>query len=342
MASIDGTALVILGVTIVIIVIIVIIVLALASSSFYFYNIAIRRSKKEFLTNNKDLEQLQSDKDKRNSQEESSFIEDTQPTPVEKEGIEWVDSQSFETWSIISNDGLRLTAYFIPAKQKTTKTVVLAHGYTSRGKDMGSFAKFFSEKLGYNVLMPDDRGHGNSEGDYIGFGWPDRKDYLIWLEKVVERVGRDAQIVLHGISMGGATVMMLSGEVLPMQVKAIVEDCGYTSVQDQLSYQLKRMYHLPSFPILNSTSLLCKLKAGYNFTEASALAQIKKNKLPILFIHGDEDTFVPTEMVWRLYSACTSEKEIYIVKGAGHGMAYWIEKDYYESKVRSFLGQFIT
>lgn len=108
-------------------------------------------------------------------------------------------------------------------------------------------------------------------------------------------------------------------EDLPPQVKAIIEDCGYTSVDAQLSYQLSRMYHLPSFPLLNTTSLVTKLKAGYSFSEASALEQIKKNKLPILFIHGAEDWFVPVSMVYELYEACPSEKELYIVEGAGHG-----------------------
>lgn len=190
--------------------------------------------------------------------------------------------------------------------------------------------------------MPDDRGHGGSEGDYIGFGWPDRKDYLLWIRKIIEAVGESAQIVLHGISMGGATVMMISGEKLPEQVKVIVEDCGYTSVYDQLLYQLKRIYKLPAFPILPATSLLTRMKAGYHFNEASALKQLDKNKLPTLFIHGSEDTFVPTEMVWRLYEACKTEKEIYIAEGAGHGMAYSTDKAAYEQKVSDFVGRYLA
>lgn len=149
----------------------------------------------------------------------------------------------------MSEDGLELVGYYIPANTITTKTVILAHGYSSKGKDMGGFAAFYYDKLGYNVLMPDDRGHGASKGDYIGFGWPDRKDYLLWIRKIVDKVGEEGQIALHGISMGGATVMMISGEALPEQVKVIIEDCGYTSVYDQLAYQLERMYKLPTFPI---------------------------------------------------------------------------------------------
>jgi fermentation-respiration switch protein FrsA (DUF1100 family) len=323
-------------------ILIIILLTALVAGSFYFYNVAIKRSKKEFLMNNKDLEQIQNNKEDNNYINKLELTEDSQPTPAEKEGVEWVESQKYETWNLITEDGLKLTAYYIAAKVETNKTVILAHGYTSRGKDMGSFAKFYYEKLDYNVLMPDDRGHGNSEGNYIGFGWPDRKDYVNWIRMIVDKVGVNAQIVLHGISMGGATVMMVSGEALPKQVKAIVEDCGYTSVYDELQYQLKRMYHLPSFPILHATSLLSKIRAGYYFKEATALNQVQKNKLPMLFIHGDEDTFVPTEMVWKLYDACTSDKDIYIVKGAGHGMAYGTDKLVYEQKVTDFLSSFIN
>ena len=321
---------------------IIIMVIALVAGSFYFYNLAIKRSRKEFLTNNKDLEQIHKNNEIEEKDINLNLTEDTQSTPVEKDGVEWVEAQKYEVWNIDTEDGLNLTAYYMAAKKKTNKTVILAHGYTSRGKDMGSFAKFYYEKLGYNVLMPDDRGHGESEGDYIGFGWPDRKDYLLWINRTIDYIGADVQIVLHGISMGGATVMMISGEVLPKQVKAVIEDCGYTSVYDQLAYQLKRMYHLPSFPILLTTSLLCKIKAGYFFAEASALKQLKKNTLPMLFIHGDEDTFVPTEMVWKLYEACSAEKEIHISKGAGHGMAYVIDKGNYEHKVTVFLKRFVN
>jgi fermentation-respiration switch protein FrsA (DUF1100 family) len=319
---------------------IILLLLILVAVSYYFYHVAIKRNSKEFLSDNADLAQIQSSNSTDETVAEALLVK-VQPTPVEPMGVEWVENQGYETWHLKSDDNLTLVGYYLAAKTPSANTVILAHGYSSQGKDMGSIAKFYYEKLGYNVLMPDDRGHGSSEGDYIGFGWPDRKDYLLWIRKVVEVVGDSAQIVLHGISMGGATVMMVSGEDVPRQVKAIVEDCGYTSVYDQLHYQLKRIYKLPSFPILPATSLLTRLKAGYHFNEASALSQLKKNKLPMLFIHGAEDTFVPTEMVWKLYEACTTEKELYIVAKAGHGMAYATDKQTYEQKVTDFIGRYM-
>ncbi|MDF2820951.1 MAG: hypothetical protein K0R15_1392 [Clostridiales bacterium] len=310
------------------------------AASHYFYKLAIKRSYKKFMHNNKDLPRKYHKKVK-SPEETTTLIDAVEPTPVEQSGEEWVNEKGYETWNITSEDGLKLVGYYIPATIQSNKTVILAHGYSSKGKNMGNCAKLYSEKLGYNVLMPDARGHGESEGDYIGFGWPERKDYLIWIQRIINEVGTNAQIVLHGISMGAATVMMVSGEDLPEQVKVIVEDCGYTSAYEQLSYQLKRMYNLPKFPLMPATSLLTDIKDGYNFYEASALKQVQKNKLPMLFIHGEEDLFVPTEMVWKLYEVCVTEKDIYLVKGAGHGMAYSTDKPTYEKKVAEFISKFI-
>ena len=134
---------------------------------------------------------------------------------------------------------------------------------------------------------------------------------------------------------------MTSGEVLPEAVKAIISDCSYTSVQAELQYQLKRLYKLPSFPVLNSTSLLTKLRAGYSFKEASALEQVKKSKTPTLFIHGDADKFVPYSMVHELYEACSSEKDIYIVPGAGHGTAFETDVSGYKKMVKEFADKYV-
>ncbi|WP_315122054.1 alpha/beta hydrolase [uncultured Clostridium sp.] len=291
-------------------------------ASLYFYNIAIARTKKDFLSNNDDLETT------------------TIILPKDSK-FQWFGSINFKDVEIISDDGLKLHGYFIEAEAPTKKTAILAHGYVSKGKDMISYAKFYHDKLGYNILMPDDRGHGKSEGSYVGFGWSDRKDYLKWIDYIISIVGKDSEIVLHGVSMGGATVLMTSGENLPDNVKAIVSDCAYTSVKDQLEYQLKKMYHLPSFPVIQSTSLLTKIRAGYFFSEASALEQVAKSKTPTLFIHGDADTFVPYEMVNRLYEKCASEKDIFIVPNARHATAYRDDVLGYETKVTEFISKYV-
>lgn len=300
-----------------------VIILALIIASLYFYTVVITRQSKEFLNDNPDLAVDP-------SAELTAF------------DVTWLDRQTFETIEIKSYDGLTLRGYYLPASSPTKRTAIIAHGYNSRAlPDMGSFAQLYHDVFGYNVLLPDDRGHGDSEGTYIGFGWHDRCDYLKWIQIAIQKVGEGAQIVLHGISMGGATVLMTSGEKLPEQVKCIVSDCAYTTVKDILSYQCKRIYKLPPTPFVELTSLICKLRAGYFFGEASALRQVKKAQKPILFIHGTDDTFVPTAMIHRLYEACPTYKEKVIIANAGHGLAYATDTDGYTQHVANFLHLFV-
>jgi fermentation-respiration switch protein FrsA (DUF1100 family) len=251
----------------------------------------------------------------------------------------WFDEEPFETVSISSEDGLRLVGYWLPAEKPSRDCVILAHGYTSRARYMSDFARFYREELGFNVLMPDARGHGASEGDYIGMGWPERRDYVRWITWLIGRQGEDSRIVLHGVSMGGATVLMASGEALPPNVRAVIEDCGYTSADEEFSYQIGRLYHLPRSPIIPTTSRLTKQRAGYSFEEASALAQVRKSRTSTLFIHGEDDNFVPFEMVKRLYAACPADKALFVVPGAGHGASFWVDRQGYTQAVRDFLGK---
>lgn len=294
----------------------------LTGVSFYFYKIAVERNQKDFLDDNPDMK-VSTDR------------------TLTTEGIAWMKEADFRTLSLTSFDDLLLQGYYLPADKPTGNTAIIAHGYASKAKYMAAYAKYYHDTLGYNVLMPDARGHGASEGNYIGFGWNERKDYLRWIDYLLKLQGPNTKIVLHGVSMGGATVLMTSGEEMPDQVKAVIADCGYTSAKDMLTYQLKRMYGLPSFPIIPATSLLTKILAGYSFGEASALEQVKKTELPILFIHGEEDTFVPVRMVHELYAAAHGDKELYLVPNAEHGNAYAKDPRTYEGKVSGFLGRYI-
>ncbi|MGF7048877.1 fermentation-respiration switch protein FrsA (DUF1100 family) [Paenibacillus sp. DS2015] len=300
--------------------VLIIVVAILFGASLFFYNVGILRSKKEFLVDDPNLVKTEFPWDSATS---------------------WMGLQPIETLHMISDDGLKLVGYFIPSPQPSNKIAILAHGYSSQGREMGEFAKLY-QGMGYHVLMPDDRGHGQSEGKYIGFGWPDRKDYIQWIHEMIHRVGKDAEVILHGVSMGGATVLMVSGEPLPTQVKAIVSDCAYTSAKDILSYQLKSMYKLPAFPLIYMTSLVAKLRAGYWFGEASAIKQVSQTTLPILFVHGDEDKFVPFEMVHQLYEVAGGEKDLLIVEHAQHGNAYYVNKEVYGGKLVEFFNRYVS
>nr|WP_154958990.1 alpha/beta hydrolase [Paenibacillus xylanexedens] len=299
---------------------IIIIIPLLWVGGLYFFKTAIRRTPKTFLADNPNLK---------------TEVEDELISTVGD--LQWLDAQDTKTVTIQSQDGLRLCGIWLPSKNKSAKTVILAHGYSGKGREMAGFARFYAETLGYHVLMPDDRGHGQSEGEVIGFGWLDRKDYVQWIGWVLGHVGLNTDIVLHGISMGGATVLMTGGEELPDQVRAIVSDCAYTSVEEELTFQLKQLYKLPPFPFIPVTSLITRWKAGYSFKEASALKQLAKVNVPVLFIHGEADMFVPTEMVYRLYEVCKSEKELLTIPRAGHGTAFQVDRDKYKAVLGAFL-----
>lgn len=292
--------------------------------SFYFYDLAIEREQKDFLQNNDDL------------------VVSNEAMSVFTSGgwREWVDEQDFDYWELKSFDDLRLQGYYLEAEEPTEKTVVFAHGYLGKARDMGLYGEHYYEDLGYNILSVDLRGHGQSEGDYIGFGWHSRLDLLDWIDRLIEKQGEDAEIVLHGLSMGAASVLMSSGEDLPEQVSAIVADSPYTSVHDLFDYQMGRMFNLPSFPILHSTSLVTQMKSDFSFKEASALKQVKKADVPILYIHGNSDDFVPTRMTEELYENTNSEARLKVFEDSSHGEAYAIYKEEYIEVLNDFLKQY--
>lgn len=242
--------------------------------------------------------------------------------------------------SLTSRDGLKLHAYRVEGSQPHRYAVV-CHGYQSNASQTGGFARRFYD-LGYTVLAPDARGHGLSEGDYIGMGWDERQDIVDWCKQIVQQ-DPQAEIVLFGISMGGATVMMTSGEAdLPANVKCIVEDCGYTSAWDEFAGQLKELFGLPTFPILDATNLVTRLRAGWDFKKASAVDQVAKSVTPTLFIHGDGDTFVPYWMLDVVYEAAACEKEKLVIPGAAHAEASSVDPALYWRTVEAFLARHIA
>lgn len=251
----------------------------------------------------------------------------------------WLRALPHTDWLMVSEDGLRLHAICVET-QPGAPWAVLCHGYTGKCVDMAEFAREFYA-AGFNLLLPDARGHGQSEGGYIGMGWPERRDVCGWVNRINERCGAP-DIVLMGVSMGGATVMMTSGEALPENVRAIVEDCGYTSAWDEFRYQMKRTFSVPPFPVLYTTDALLRRRAGFSMREASAVQQLKKCRTPMLFIHGGKDAFVPFEMLNRVYAAASCPKELYIVPEAGHAESRAANPERYWQRVFGFLNRWMT
>lgn len=257
----------------------------------------------------------------------------------------WVDSlqtaRALKDTFILAADRTKLHAYYIAAPRPTNKTAVIVHGYTDNAIRMFMIGYLYNHDLHYNVLLPDLRNAGLSEGTYIQMGWRDRLDVMEWMKVANEIYGDSTQMAIHGISMGAATTMMVSGEPQPEYVKCYVEDCGYTNVWDEFAGELKQRFHLPAFPLLYTTSWICKLKYGWDFKEASAVKQVAKCHLPMFFIHGDADTFVPTWMVYELYDAKPAPKELWIVPDAVHAMSYRDNRKEYTEKVKAFTDRYI-
>lgn len=251
----------------------------------------------------------------------------------------WVDSLNrvgaLRDTFVVMPTGERHHALYI--HHGSNKTALIIHGWRDTAVKFLFMARLYERLLGnYNVVVPDLHAHGLSDGDMIQMGWMDRKDVLCWLTTF-----QTDTMVVHGVSMGGATAMMLSAEQMPEGIKDMhfVVDCGYTSVWDEFAGELKNQFGLPQFPLMFTTSLLCKLRYGWSFGEASAIDAVRKSSYPMLFIHGSNDTFVPTEMAYRLYAAKPSKKELWIAEGANHAESYLKHKDDYLQHLSLFLGQ---
>lgn len=254
---------------------------------------------------------------------------------------QWMQRTGYTDKYMTSFDGLRLHAYEMKNPKAENKWVVICHGYAGQGLYMIETAKKFYD-MGFNVLMPDARGHGLSEGHYIGMGWNERRDIVQWTNNIVNQDDK-AEIALYGLSMGAATVMMAAGEAdLPTHVKVIVEDSGYSSIEAEFAYQLQALYNLPAFPILNFSSLITKTRAGFWLSDGNVVAQVSKSITPMLFIHGDSDTFVPSSMVEEVYVAANVPKEKLIVAGAGHGGSVDVAPEKYWRTIENFIFQYIT
>lgn len=237
---------------------------------------------------------------------------------------------------ITSGDGLKLHATYFP-NEGSKKVAICFHGYTSEGMNDYSTLAIFYKKHGYNLLLVDERAHGQSEGTYIGFGCLDRHDAKLWIEEMIKKHGEDCKILLHGDSMGGSTVLMTTGLDLPVQVKAAVSDCAFTSAWDVFTSVLKNMYHLPAFPLMQISNRMIYKKAGYKLDECDARVEVAKAKIPVLFIHGSADSFVPCSMVHELYNACKTEKKLVIVEGAGHVESCYRDAELYEGTIEEFI-----
>ena len=249
---------------------------------------------------------------------------------------EWVDSlrnsHALCDTMMTMEGGYRLHTYYI--NRDSRRTAIIVHGWRDQAIKFFYLARMYERLWGYNVVMPDLYASGQSDGEALRMGWLDRKDIV----ELLKAFQTDTMVV-HGVSMGAATTMMTSGEQLSGTISDLrfVADCGYTSVWDEFAKELRNQFGLPAFPLMHVTSLLCQLRYGWNFDEASALCQVAKCPDPIFFIHGDHDDFVPTWMVYWLYDAKPTPKDLWITKDTDHAHSYKNHREEYVERVRKFL-----
>lgn len=287
---------------------------------------------------------------------EQSYAEQVQESTLQQNatamyviGDSWARRGMKEEVEILSEDGYRLKGVVFPAArsqpghvivQETVagshRWVILLHGYTGSKEMMFPYAYRYVQH-GFNALVPDFRCQGESEGDYIGLGATDSRDLMLWIDLILQR-DPDADIVLHGLSMGASTALILSGmEDVPPSVRAIVSDCAFTDAYSMFREKIGSWFYLPAFPVVDSANLMIRLRAGYDLRETSPLNAVKRRRIPTLFIHGREDKMIPVEMCLQLYEAAACPKEILIIDGAGHAQAGTRDPELYFDTADRFL-----
>ena len=274
----------------------------------------------------------------------NSENDDKEDERLYTEGRIWMNTHpAREAWFEMSDDSLRIHANFIPSpvEDGDHRYAICVHGYSDTSESVGQYARVYRDRYGMNVLLPDLRGHGRSEGTYVGYGYHDRLDMIIWIDRIIRR-DPQASIILHGISMGAATVMMTTGEPLPSNVKACVEDAGYSTAIEEFTQVYNNLADRPPvsadviMPALRAVALF---RAGYDLSKASPIDAVRRSKTPTLFIHGAADSFIPSWMMDKLFEAASCEKMSMLVPGAEHVKSVVVDPEGYWKKVDRFLAQ---
>ena len=242
----------------------------------------------------------------------------------------------FESADIISFDGLRLHADFLRGEPGTKVTMIFCHGYKSEAAfDFAAMYDFY-RSLGYNLVYLNMRAHGKSGGKYIGFGVLDRFDVQSWAKKVAE-LFPDTSIFLHGMSMGAASILQSADLELDPAVCGIIADCGFSSTNDVFRNLVGGLYHLPATPFVDIFEAVNRMTAGYGFTDADSVRSMEKSRLPLAYICGDCDRYVPLDMAMRIYNACVQDKVLLIAEGAGHAASFTTENEKYRNLITEFI-----
>lgn len=251
------------------------------------------------------------------------------------EADKWLRDHNAKSVYIESHDGLQLHGRWIPAED-AKGTIILFHGYRSTViADFGPAFELYHRK-GLNILVPDQRSHGKSQGRFITFGVKESKDALRWVKYHNETYG-EIPLFLSGLSMGASTVMYVADQDLPDNVRGIIADCGFTSPAAILSSVYTNVTHLPAGVSIFVTDLFARLFAGFSLYQKDSCKTLSQNKTPILIVHGTDDGFVPCRMSRQSYAACKGPKELLLVKGADHGVSFLTDTKLYKATIDRFM-----
>ena len=256
-------------------------------------------------------------------------------------GAKALESAQTELVEISADDGATLIGHWYPA-EKPKRIIIAMHGWRSSWSfDFGLAAELWHND-GCSVLFAEQRGQNNSGGDYMGFGLIERYDCRSWIKWVIENhnKGEKLPIYLSGISMGATSVLMAAGLDLPSCVHGITADCGFTSLHEIWDHVVSRNLHLPYKLYGFMAEDMFRRMANIEDSDYSTLDALKYSKIPVLFIHGTDDSFVPIKMTYENYKACTAPKRLLIVPGAEHGLSFLVEKEKYIQTVRDFWREF--
>ncbi|KLI60332.1 alpha/beta hydrolase [Brachyspira hyodysenteriae] len=268
---------------------------------------------------------------------ESGKEESEEKKRIKEQRRIWFESSQKDVYTT-SSDNLKLHAHLI--NNNSNVYVIIVHPYEARG----SYMKYFIEKfynMGFNILAIDLRTHGESEGKIYSLGYLERLDVLAWIKYINDNYN-NSQIILYGISMGANAVMMCCNEDNTNNVKAIIEDAGFTNAYEQLKRRLDMAYKFSFLPIVEATSLMAKIRLGFSFKYIDVKKRVAMSKIPILFIHGDKDELVDYNMVNKLYDACSSEKEKLIIKDGHHISAVFSNENLYWNTIKNFISKYIS
>lgn len=255
---------------------------------------------------------------------------------VETTARELAEKTEITDVAITGRDGIHLAGHWYHT-QNAKRIIIAMHGWRSEwSRDFGMIADFWHGE-GCSILFAEQRGQNNSGGNYITFGHLERYDCLDWINYVNENHNEgNLPIYLAGISMGASTVLMTASLDLPENVRGILADCGFTSAHEIWKHTVNNNLHLLYGAYGYMIDEICKKKIKVDSRNITTLAALNEAKVPVAFVHGSDDRFVPVSMTYKNYKTCSSPKELLIVPGADHGQSYYTEREKYEAFTRAF------